>query len=118
MSRILDGNSLIRDAVAQHNLNIVEMNRSQGAMDASQEKLRHKNTISAVDFFANFVAARSDTLFSLGPEGRNAIMDGIRRYPKLIRMTVNGVVVDFEAEMQKSEKLRVKVSPQDRVSIS
>ena len=118
MSRILDGNTMIREAVMRHNPNILELHRSQIAIDASQEKLRQKNTISAVDFFANFVAARSDTLFSLSPEGRNAIMDGIRRYPKLIRMSINGVVVDFEAEMKKPEKARVKVSPQDRVSIS
>lgn len=118
MSRVLEGNTMIQDAVLKYNRQVTETERVQVGISQAKEALRHKKTISAVDFFANFVAARSDTQFSLNSEGRKAIIDGIARYPGLIHMTVNGTAVDFAAEMKKTEKERSKVTPEDRVSIT
>ena len=45
-------------------------------------------------------------------------MDGMQRYAGLIQMKVNGVSIDFAEELKKSEKERVKISPEDLVAIS
>lgn len=42
----------------------------------------------------------------------------MKRYHSLIRMKVNDVEIDMAAELAKSEKDRIKVSPEDIVSIS
>lgn len=118
MSRALSENPIIRDAVTKYNAEVGKLETSLAGIANAKDALRHKKTLSAVEFFANFVAARSDTHFNLGAEGRKAIMDGIVRYPSLIHMEINGKPVDFASEMKKAEKDRVKVTPDDRVAIS
>lgn len=68
MSRALADNAMIRDAVTKYNAEVGKLETTLAGISSAKDALKHKKTISAVDFFANFVAARTDTNFSLGNE--------------------------------------------------
>lgn len=104
--------------IAKYNAAVSSAESGRRKIAENEEKMKVKKEIPVTDFVYNFVASRADYSGASQAEGKNRILDGMKKYASIVKVSINGSPVDLAGEFAKPAQERTKVSPEDRVEFS
>jgi hypothetical protein len=91
-------------------------------LSEAQVKMSGSNDIvrSSVDMMIDFIAGRADFRSSFLPHFRSTVLTGMKRYPQMIELYVNGVKLDFEEELKafNAWKPKTLIRPSDVIRLT
>lgn len=105
-------------AVSAYNAAVATIASGNRKIAENTEKMKVKKEIPVTEYLANFVAFRADYSSASRNEGRERILNGLKKYAEIVGISINGKPVDLAAEFAKPAKDRVKVSPEDSITFS
>lgn len=117
-SKALPADHPLLAKIKSYNENIGTINTSKHKIAENEERMKEKKALEVSEYVYSFIAHRADYSSALGKEGKSRIIEGIKKNADIIHLTINGKKLDLAAELAKPEKDRLRINPDDTVSIS